>query len=218
MTDSLASVQYYLVTKDLQPGRDDVPGRAAASVALLDVPATAEQEAQIILFHWTIPGTQGRVADVDEHNYLKCIVPVGAKRFAVNIADLQANILIPATGVRMVREKRTVGLRQPDNLNRLPDTLVRLMKMLRSAQSYCCDSEPELVTDEVCYVCLRLKVATLTMCHHPRVCRAHAGVQNTRVMMRASLTPRRFSSFALCACLPATALVANVCSNASCVS
>ena len=114
-----------------------------------------QNRAQIILFHWTIPGTQGRVADVDERNYLKCIVPVGAKRFAVNIADLQANILIPATGVRMVREKRTVGLRQPDNLNRLPNTLVRLIKMLRSAQSYCCDSEPELVTDEVCYVCLR---------------------------------------------------------------
>ncbi len=107
-----------------KPGQDD---RAGLSLVLH--PNTGD----LALMQWTIAGKQGRVADLDENNYVKCIVPVGPKKTPLKIDPEQ--ILIPATGVKVLREKRRPKQFDNNDLNRLPDTLVRFMRMWRVARS-----------------------------------------------------------------------------------
>ena len=85
------------------------------------------------MIQWTEAGRKGRVADVDQSNYLKCIVAVGDKRVPLDLSGAQ--ILIPATGVRATRDKRRVREHSRIDPNRLPDILVRFMDMWRASQS-----------------------------------------------------------------------------------
>ena len=114
---------------------------------------------------WTIPGTRGRIADVDEHNFIKCIVPVGAKKEPLKLDELGAKIIIPQTGAYVVREKRNAKLRSQANLNRLPDDLVRLQNILRAGQSKMQDSDVE--TLDVCFCCGHGELGDLA--HHSAI-------------------------------------------------
>ena len=118
-----------------------------------------------VLLQWTIPGKRGRIADVDEHNFIKCIVPVGAKKEPLKFDELGAKIIIPRTGAFVIREKRNAQLRSQANLNRLPDDLVRLQNILRASQSKKQDSDVE--TLDVCFCCGHGELGDLA--HHSAI-------------------------------------------------
>lgn len=107
----------------------------------------------LAMIQWTEAGRKGRVADVDQNNYLKCIVAVGDKRVPLDLSGAQ--ILIPATGVRATRDKRRVREHSRIDPNRLPDILVRFMDMWRASQSAKLSQheEPPMVGFENCFVC-----------------------------------------------------------------
>ena len=143
-------VQASLSLELLVKAQRDMPGQDERSgVSLVIHPQTGD----LAMFQWTIPGKEGRVADVDENNYLKCIVPVGSKRVPLKIDDPLA-ILLPATGVRVLREKRLKRQFGGHDLNRLPDVLPRFMKIWRTAQS---QSRGAVIAqaeeDSCCYMC-----------------------------------------------------------------
>ena len=124
MKESFNSLEMFCNAQKDKPGQDD-----RAGLSLVIHPTTGD----LAMMQWTITGKQGRIADVDENNYVKCIVPVGPKKVPLKIEPEQ--ILIPATGVKVLREKRRPKQFGKDDLNRLPDTLVRFMKMWRIARS-----------------------------------------------------------------------------------
>ena len=105
------------------------------------------------MIQWTEAGRAGRVADVDQNNYLKCIVAVGDKRVPLDLSGAQ--ILIPATRVRVTRDKRRVREHSRVDPNRLPDVLVRFMDMWRGSQSAKLSQheEPPMVGFANCFVC-----------------------------------------------------------------
>lgn len=132
-------------------------------VSLVAIPSTGDDGSptglsDFVLIQWTIAAKRGRIADVDEHNFIKCIVPVGSKREPLKLDELGAKIIIPQTGTYVIREKRVTNLRSQANLNRLPDDLVRLQNILRAGQSSAQDSHVESL--DVCFCCGRRE-----LCH-----------------------------------------------------
>lgn len=145
VNQSIASLEFYKGHQSIAPGND-------AGVSLIVHPTTRD----LAFLQWTTPGSAGRVADVDHHNYLKCIVPVGAKRVPLDVSTAQ--ILIPATGVKVLREKRRAREMIRPDANRLPDPLVRFMKMRRCADSHRTDEgRLAAVADSPCFVCDEIK-------------------------------------------------------------
>ena len=143
----MRAVTYYCASQGSSPGE---------GVSLVGIPSTGDEGSptgfsDFVLVQWTIPGKRGRIADVDEHNFIKCIVPVGAKKEPLKLDELEAKIIIPRTGAYVIRERRNATLRSQANLNRLPDDLVRLLNILRAGQSNMEDSDLESL--DVCFCC-----------------------------------------------------------------
>lgn len=139
---SLASLQFYRAGSQQDPGKHE-----SAGVSLIVLPETQD----LAFIQWTIPGKAGRVADYDHHNYLKCIVPVGKKRVPLDLSN--PTILIAATGVKVLRQKRRVREMVHSDPNHIPDALVRFMNMWRSADGIHRGEETILVADSTCFVC-----------------------------------------------------------------
>lgn len=135
--EGIECLEYYFKAQQQKPGEDEHAG-----VSLIIHPETND----LALVQWTIPGKLGRIADCDENHLIKCIVPVGPKRVPLDLENAQ--ILIPATGAMMIRERRLKRNARADNLNRLPPILVRFMKMWRSSQHEGIDT-----IGEICFVC-----------------------------------------------------------------
>ncbi len=151
VNQSLASLEFYKARQSIAPAENE-----AAGVSLIVHPTTHD----LAFIQWTTPGRAGRVADVDHNNYLKCIVPVGAKRIPLDLSN--ANILIPATGVKVLREKRRVREMIRPDANRLPDPLVRFMKMWRCADSHRTDEgRLAAVADSPCFVCDEIRLESV---------------------------------------------------------
>ena len=128
----MESLDYYAQAQDKLPGADLDSG--VSVVALPPIAATG-QEAQVVLVQWTIPGQEGRIADLDQNDRIKCIVPVGSKRNPTNFASLGAEIIIPATGAKVLRERRFKANPNPFQKNLVQPVVLNLMKMLRICQS-----------------------------------------------------------------------------------
>ena len=71
------------------------------------VPKGSDADAipRVHVLHWYIVGDSGRVADLDERNAVKAIVPVGNKRYPLSFKDMSMSMLLPRTGTSMVKEK-----------------------------------------------------------------------------------------------------------------
>ena len=149
MDRSLKSLKYYDAQKGKPPGQDEWSG-----VSLVQLPATQEGSLpRLVMLQWVIPGVSGRIADVDENHFLKSIVPVGPKRIPLKLEEVGAKIIVPATGVVLLREKRTAKLRTSSSLNLLPDDLIRLMDMWQAAEGKKLGLETGMETDENCFIC-----------------------------------------------------------------
>ena len=70
--DGLAAVGLYSKAQDGAPGGD-------GSASLVAWPRDAGS-IELVFVQWTDPGVRGRVADVTDDHFLKCIVPVGQKK------------------------------------------------------------------------------------------------------------------------------------------
>lgn len=55
----------------------------------------ADANQGVHLLHWYIVGDCGRVADLDERNAVKAIVPVGAKHFPSSFKGMSMSMLSP---------------------------------------------------------------------------------------------------------------------------
>lgn len=173
---SLRCFQYYLKAQTHKPGEG--PG----GVSLIVHPHTGD----LACIQWAVTGKTGRVADVDDNNYLKCIVPVGPKRVPLDLEEAQ--ILIPAAGAFALRERRTAmeARRSKVDLNRLPDDLLRFMEMWRASNSlspmaencFICGAAelsacPTSVENEVGEELTQTQLALCPMCllcSHPQCC------------------------------------------------
>ena len=89
----------------------------------------ADATQRVHLLHWYVVGDCGRVADLDERNAVKAIVPVGAKRFPLSFKDMSMSMLLPRTGTSMVKEK---GKARP----LLSPKTLRLMKLWDTSFSF----------------------------------------------------------------------------------
>ena len=152
VTDSLASLAFHQHAQDKPPGAD-------GSVSLVFLPVADDRIADLTFFQWTQPGLEGRIADVTDDNFLKCIVPVGKKRTPISIQRVHGEIVIPQTGVRMVKDKQLANLKSRFLANKIPDVLCRFMRMWRMArnmqeQAQVAQAEMMLMSEsDVCYIC-----------------------------------------------------------------
>ena len=166
----LASLDYYTSSQGKQPGENADSGVSLVALPETethndDCPASSSSRAvltgpsQFVFVQWTEPGVKGRIADYDETtNRVKCIVPVGAKRLPIDFTARGASILIPATCVRVLRERRVKSQLHDYQPNQVPAVLLRLMDMLRAGQSKLMDGINMTMGDSVpsCFVCARL--------------------------------------------------------------
>ena len=60
---------------------------------------------------------------------------------------------MPRTGVRMVKDKQFASLKSRANPNRIPEALIRFMRMWRTSESKARQQREELSLGETCYVC-----------------------------------------------------------------
>lgn len=130
-------------------------GTAGDGLSLVQIPPqnADETQSQFVLIQWSVVPKRGRIADVDEHNYVKCIVPVGRKKEPLKLDEMDARIIIPVTGAKVLRERRTSLLRSQANLNHLSDDMVRLLGILRAAQSHREDAGLGTSVVEICFLC-----------------------------------------------------------------
>ena len=91
--------------------------------------ASDDQVVQVHLLHWYSLGVSGRIADLDERNGVKAIVPVGAKRWPLNFHDLSMKMILSRTGTYMLKEKRK-------SRPVLQTDVVRIMKLWNLSLSF----------------------------------------------------------------------------------
>ena len=155
------SLDYYVWSQGKPVGRDSESGVSLVSLPEVSTASNSRitpshEPAQFVFVQWTDPGISGRIADFDPNtNRLKCIVPVGNKRQPMNFVEKGASILIPATGVRVLRERRTQSALHQFQANQVPAVLVRLIDMLRAGQSKLLDGIDLVMDDDdgACFVC-----------------------------------------------------------------
>ncbi|CAE7792673.1 unnamed protein product [Symbiodinium sp. CCMP2592] len=149
------SLDYYAWSQGKRPGQDQESGVSLVSLPEVSTESTSTNTpSQFVFVQWTDPGIRGRIADFDPNtNRLKCIVPVGNKRTPMNFVEKGASILIPATGVRVLRERRTQSTLHHFQANQVPAVLLRMIDMLRAAQSKLMDDIDLVMDDAVCFVC-----------------------------------------------------------------
>ena len=89
---------------------------------------------------WAKPGYTGRVTSVDAAHQIKAVVPVGKHRTALQLRDMNMQILWRNTGVRHVRAnwKRNQGQAT------VPDKLLRLQEMWQLAGKSCFHADPSM--------------------------------------------------------------------------
>lgn len=73
------------------------------SISLIAFDDMISNQRTVSWVHWTQPGTEGRLADLDSENNLKVIVPVGTRRTPVNFEHRNMTMIWQDTGVRNVR-------------------------------------------------------------------------------------------------------------------
>lgn len=94
------------------------------------IPKTSDDQVERThLLHWYIVGDSGRVADLDDRNAVKAIVPVGSKRFPLSFNDMSMSMILPRTGVSLVKEKRK-------DRPVLPPAVLRIMKLWDMSLSF----------------------------------------------------------------------------------
>ena len=107
-------------------------GRESAGVSIVELPPLNDQGPRVVLVEWTMPGRSGRIIDLDPDGNLVPLVCVGSKQHPTNFESLNANVLVPATGVTYTRDKRKgmFGVK-----NRLPEHWSRVMEIWTAAHS-----------------------------------------------------------------------------------
>ena len=145
--EGLAAMVFFRRSQGDRPGAD-------GSVSLVAWPREPDAP-ELVFVQWASgdQGVRGRVADVTDDNHLKCIVPVGRKKIPVDFATAGSEILIPQTGVRMVKDKQFAAMRSRANPNKIPDLLLHFMRMWRTAECMRRDQRAELSLGEACFVC-----------------------------------------------------------------
>ena len=94
------------------------------SVSLVLLKDCEHSEARVVLIQWTDAGVAGRVADMDEENCLKTIVPAGIKRHPIDITLPRFSgslVIMKGTGVFMQRFKKGTRPSVPQRVLRLRD-------------------------------------------------------------------------------------------------
>ena len=124
------------------------------SVSLVSLPSTEPQScSQLLFIQWTDAGVKGRVADMSDDHFLKCIVPVGKKRHPLDFQQMGGRIIIPQTGVKLIKDKQFARVKNRLMPNHVPDEMIHFMRMWRTAQSKEHDSGLETLLGDGCYIC-----------------------------------------------------------------
>ena len=115
-------------------GRTDRVGGREQGVSIVMIPPDEDsgREGCVCLVTWTQPGKMGRTVELDADCNLIPVVCVGKKRLPTDFAAMEAEVLVPATGVNFTRDRRVGKFAVR---NRLPDHWVRFMNILRAAQA-----------------------------------------------------------------------------------
>jgi hypothetical protein len=82
---------------------------------------------QVCYVQWAVPGVSGRIADLDEHDRVKCIVPVGGKRMPKDFSN--AEVIHPGIDVSAERTRGRNGQDRPQ----VPEDIVLLSQMWKTA-------------------------------------------------------------------------------------
>ena len=101
---------------------------------------------RVVLFQWVVQLTNGRVADIDEHNKVIMIVPVGSKRHPIK--PLQ--VVLPSTGVVLERVKKKERPQVPPKLSRL---IRSLECSLQHVEVETVDSRADVSDHLPCFIC-----------------------------------------------------------------
>lgn len=106
---------------------------------------------RVCLFNWYVVNQCGRIADIDDQNRAKSIVPTGAKRYPISIGNGQ--IIWPSTKIPATRTK--AQFRQP-----VPEPVLRVKSLWEAAIQIQADGGVFSSTD-VCEICERSSVPIL---------------------------------------------------------
>ena len=155
---ALKSLEFYSSSQKLQPGHE-------GCVSLVSMPSCegSGESSRLVYFQWTVPGQQGRIADVTEDYFLKCIVPVGKKRTPLNLETMNGSIVLPSAGARIVRDKQLAQLKSRFNPNKIPESVQRFERMWKVAErqrqgAARSDEDMFALADaDTCFVCLQGK-------------------------------------------------------------
>ena len=129
-------------------------GREDAGVSIVEIPPEEGVHGpRVVLVEWTVPGSEGRIVDIDAEGNLITLMCVGSKRWPTNFQALNANVLVPATGVTYSRDKRhgKFAVR-----NKLPPNWNRVMLMWKAAHSRIFDADLPFelqLEDGICALC-----------------------------------------------------------------
>ena len=154
---AVKSLEFYSSSQTMQPGHE-------GCVSLVSMPlCEGSGESRLVYFQWTVPGQQGRIADVTEDYFLKCIVPVGKKKTPLNLETVNGSIILPSTGARIVKDKQLAQLKSRFIANKIPEPVQRFERMWKVAERQrqgTARSDPDLFVladADTCFVCLQGK-------------------------------------------------------------